>query len=148
MSTLEAKVPVANQLAEWLKKTQGTHGGALNPSAMTFCQCCGSQYLDENGLIYNSKTSGHHGPTAADVEAHYAKKYGINWRGRFAPTSCDAMVLQGTRVNKPGVTIAYMGVKQALDILYPDPEWGKLADGYEIHDPSFSHPVSVVWVNK
>lgn len=134
------------ELGAWLKHHQGSYGGVLNPPAMTFCQCCGSQYLDENGLIYNSKTSGHHGPTSEDVEAFYAKKYGPMYRTRFGSAQLTAMIEPAVRINKPGVTIAYMAKDKALDYLYRDPALRKLANGYEINDPAFKHPVSVLWV--
>jgi hypothetical protein len=86
--------------------------------------------------------------TEKDVEDWFQKNYGIEYAKTMdGILDLKRFKMRYARKNAPGVTIAFMSKEKAIELLY-DGENHDLADGYEIHDAQFPHPISVIWVNK
>lgn len=121
-------------------------GGPLKPEAWTFCQCCGSQYINSKGEVGNSTISQWIKPGFGEVEAYYKKRYGVDGRTRVGAVAWDNMLKLGDRKNLPGITAAYLPLKEAITILY-DEAHAPQAQGYEINDKDQGHVVSVLWTD-
>lgn len=118
-------------------------GGPMVAENWTFCSCCGSQYLKADGTVGTGQMWAP--PDKEGVMAAFEKTWGPRWKERLGE-AWETQVTKVQRLNKPGVTFAFMDKDKAISILY-DEEHRHLADGYNIDDKDQGHICSVVWMN-
>lgn len=120
-------------------------GGRLNPELWTWCACCGSQFMKEDGTIGHSAHMKWMKPTMEEADKILKVSYGPLFKERLGD-AYEATAKKLSRHNAPGVTFAFMPKDAALDILYSG-DYRVIADGYEISDKDQGKPVSVLWLN-
>lgn len=133
-----------------LFKKSHSYGGPLNFKAgWTFCACCGSQYMNEEGRVGIAHIPGWVLPSlnGEDAEKNLQSRYGADVKERFSKLDYENTLRIYNRYNKPGVTVAAMEAEKAIAVLYDETK-RKIAEGYEIHDEDQGHVVSVIWINE
>lgn len=127
-----------------------SYGGPLNfTNGWTFCACCGSQYMNNEGRIGIAAIPGWIRPSSDGAEARKLlnDKYGPLAVERYGKFAYEDTIRKYNRFNKPGVTVAALPVTEAIKIMY-DEQKCLIAEGYEIHDKDQGHVVSVIWINE